>query len=253
MSLQSSHCKYDSSLKPPAWVVLAERNFKGRSGRLSKKGAALEEHVCNPAWNAELNRIFKRIEQRKSSANPDPVIGFGFKPNVALDYVKVAADLLCWDEDLGWVLHGFRHGAAVEAFLRYGNQSLARKLLEVQKVTGHITYDMLRHYSQVNEDRLFLVRAKASTIMAKNFPLGGRVALFESKLVRVGRKNLTLAGPAETQAKKEVNRLLGNQKTANKVAQRKRGCKKEGSFYSPARTHQETAESFVQSWDEEES
>jgi integrase len=225
MSLRFSHCKYDPSLKPPAWVLLAERNFKGRAGRLSKKGAALEEHICNPAWNAELTRIFKGVEQRKSSTNPDPIVGFDFKPNWGLEYLKFAAAEL-WDEDLWWVLHGFRHGAAAEAFLKFGNQSIARKLLEVQKVTGHITYDMLRHYSQQNEDRLFLVRAQASQVMAKNFSLGGRVALFESKLVKVGRTNITLAGPDETEARKEVNCLLRNQKTANKVTQRKRDCRK---------------------------
>jgi len=152
------------------------------------------------------------------------MIAFDFKPNWALAYLQAAAGEL-WDEDLEWVLHGFRHGAAAEAFLKYGNKSLAQKLLEVKKVTGHITYDMLRHYSQQNEDRLFLVRAQASQIMAKNFSLGGRVALFESKLVKVGRTNMTLAGPNETQARNEVKRLLSRQKTANKTAQRKRVCK----------------------------
>lgn len=106
--LRISHCKFANDLKPPAWIVLADRDFKGRKGRASR-ACALEEHVCNPDWNAELNRI----EARTSSDNSDPIVGYGFLPGQALNYLKAAAAALGWDEDLVWVIHGFRHGAVV--------------------------------------------------------------------------------------------------------------------------------------------
>lgn len=109
---------------------------------------------------------------------------------------------------------------------------MAQKLLEVQKVTGHITYEMLTWYSMQNADRLFLVRAQARMVMSKGFSLGGRVALLESKMVKVGRKRLTIATPEDAKVKKQLNKLL--KAKAEKGGRKKRSLGKRSAVQSKA-------------------
>ncbi len=142
------------------WVLTVPRCSKGRSSAARKK-STVEEHVCHPYWNKQIRVAKERAEKRVAADNENPVLAHGWKQHVARAYIKEAAKVFKWSPELEWVLHGQRHGAAAEAFLRYSKDGNAVKaFMEVYKRTHHVSLQMILDYAKTNEDRLFLVRAQ---------------------------------------------------------------------------------------------
>lgn len=177
-TLRLSRCRFDENASPPCWVMTADRNFKGKKGRMGGQ-AATEDHECNPAWNSELAKIFNRVKERKSANNPDPIVSHGFKPELALQFIQLAAEK--WG-DLEWVIHSLRHGAAADALLDYGEASVVEGFKAAQKRTNHVTFSMLAHYTMNNVDRQYIVRSQQAAIMARNTSLQNRTRLFQQRL-----------------------------------------------------------------------
>ena len=126
------------------WVVLCPANHKGRC---TGPTSSFEYHETHIEWAAELRRIFAAAEGAESG-----MLAPGWSATVGNKYVKEAARILKWDSKLVWVVHGFRHGSAVDAANKCeGN--IVDTLREIQKYTGHISPSMLMLYSKSNEAR----------------------------------------------------------------------------------------------------
>lgn len=179
-SLRLSRFKFDTNITPKSWVVTVDKHFKGKKGLLGGQ-ATMEEHVCNPAWNKEIADIVKRLTARKNGCNPDPVIGHGFKPAQGLSYLKGSAFKHQWG-DLEWVLHGLRHGSAVDAFYDFGEKSAVEGMKAAQARTKHATFEMLAYYTRDNVERMYVVRSQQAAIMSRNTSLNNRTRLFKVKL-----------------------------------------------------------------------
>jgi hypothetical protein len=178
-TLRLSRCRFDKNASPPCWVLTADRNFKGKKGSTGNQPAT-EEHECNPAWTKELDEIFERVEKRRSANNPDPIVSHGFKPQLGLQYILEASEK--WSGDLEWVIHSLRHGAAADALLDYGSKSFAKGFDAARKRTGHVTYEMLAHYTMNNVDRQYVVRSQQAAIMSRHTSVQNNQKLFQAKL-----------------------------------------------------------------------
>ena len=170
----------------------------------------MEEHVCHPDWNKQIQVAKERAEKRVTARNPNPVLAHRWKQHVARAYIKEAAKVFKWSPELEWVLHGQRHGAAAEAFLRYSKDGDAVKaFMEVYKVTHHVSLQMILDYAKTNEDRLFLVRAQQA---ARKYQTAGletmALKLFEGETLKRTRKELKVASKVDEKQRAAFKTML---------------------------------------------
>ena len=130
----------------------------------------MESHFTNPFWGRELERILGEAAQRKVRGNSNLLVCPHWTAKSAPKARKLinrCAKELKWSPELNWVLHSTRDGAAVDAFLKAAGKSEKQLLLDIQRRTGHVTLDMLRHYAVPNEERLEFQRMKVDDAMLR--------------------------------------------------------------------------------------
>ena len=71
-----------------------------------------------------------------------------------------------WNQTLQWVLHSFRHGAAIDAFLASAGDSEYDRIRRLHHTTGHMTVGMMRFYSETNQNRILMEQRR---LEASNF------------------------------------------------------------------------------------
>lgn len=126
------------------WVVLCPANHKGRCTGPTNN---FEYHATHAEWADDLRRIFAAAEGVESG-----MLAPTWSATLGNKYLKAAASHLKWDSKMIWVVHGLRHGSAIDAANKCeGN--LVDTLKEIQRYTGHISPSMLLLYSKSNEAR----------------------------------------------------------------------------------------------------
>ena len=166
--MQPTH-EYDSQ----TWNVTVVRNRKGTRSKFAQQ---MEVHYTNPSWKEEIDRISEGVRERIPKEGPNPIVLPKWLPRSGMKerkLLKEQAAALGWVQDLEWVLHSFRNGAACDAFLRHADEGVLKALVAVQKRTGHISLEMLRHYAVSNEDRLKYQKMKMDEGLLR---MGGVVA-----------------------------------------------------------------------------
>ena len=102
----------------------------------------LETHVCSAAWNDKIGRIIDAAEARWEEDDEDILVP-GRNPVTANKLIKQAAKELEWNQDVDWVDHGIRHGAAVDAADDAEDQSHEGRTLaamtQLQQKTPEVT------------------------------------------------------------------------------------------------------------------
>jgi hypothetical protein len=191
------------------WVLTVPRCGKGRSSATNKR-SPVEEHVCHPYWNARIRVAKERAEKRVTVRNPNPVLAHRWKQPRALAYIKEAAKIFKWSPELEWVIHGQRHGAAAEAFLRYSKDGDAVKVfMEVYDRTHHVNLQMILDYAKTNEDRLFLARAQQA---ARTYQTAGletmALKLFEGETLKRTRKELKVASKVDAKQRAAFKTMI---------------------------------------------
>jgi hypothetical protein len=81
------------SASEKCWIVCPKkkRSAKGRGKQAS--APVLEEHVCHPHWNDQLQIAYNRAKARQNAKNPDPILGLGNEEPVALQQARQAAQI----------------------------------------------------------------------------------------------------------------------------------------------------------------
>jgi hypothetical protein len=202
ISLEFNNCSdpFDNNLK--IFIMRTDANHKGCRGAAGGlKRDPLQTYVCPAKYTRRISQAMRRLLARKNPNDPRPMVASDFKRAEGLRYVKLAAAELGWEKDLLWVVHSHRHGAAVEAFLEGNpNDSAVQRLANVSARTGHMTVEMLWHYSETNEERLLV--ARAYKIAAENHITGltlPRLVTVDGRQVRTGGRRMKLV-------KKDQNR-----------------------------------------------
>lgn len=127
------------------WIVLCPANHKGRGATASTN--SFEYHETHPEWAEDLRRIFAAASEAESG-----MLAPNWSATLGNKYVKDAATRLKWDSKMIWVVHGFRHGSAIDA-ANSCDGNISEILTAVQRYTGHISPSMLLMYSKSNEAR----------------------------------------------------------------------------------------------------
>jgi hypothetical protein len=73
------------------WIVYPKRSTKGRGKQAS--APVMEEHVCHPYCNNQLQIAYNRAKARQNAKNPDPILGLGNEEPVALQQARQAAQI----------------------------------------------------------------------------------------------------------------------------------------------------------------
>lgn len=170
---QSNDGLNDQKKGEKVYNVLVRANFKGRC---STDRSDVELHQTLPEWHQEVTRILKQAERRAHSKNPFPRLAETWSATRANQYVKKAAKLFKWNTKLIWVVHGIRHGAAIDAFHLHDKTSLLDKIRRLHLTTGHASLKMMLHYCRENAARVLqtsLDEARGRHISERS---GGRIS-----------------------------------------------------------------------------
>lgn len=142
------------------WRVTVRRNKKGVPTTAPGYDTDFEDHLTNPDWSDDIDEILADTKKRTTAINSNPYLLVNWNAAQARKEVRRLAKKLNWPEALQWVLHSFRHGAAIDAFLKNADRSVVDALKAVQEKTGHISIEMIRYYCEPNEDRERYVNMK---------------------------------------------------------------------------------------------
>jgi integrase len=158
------------------YYVVVQRNHKG-IGRASQKKAPPEIHKTFEGWTEEITRILQAL--RQSSKENNPWVAEHFNATTANIYVKRGAVELKWTTDLVWVVHGFRHGRAIDAQKEGLGKEDEERMLIMHDATGHETNVMMEHYGRENQGRIL----KAKAAQAKQYKRNAETKLQLNKNV----------------------------------------------------------------------
>lgn len=210
------------------YEILAPPVYKGCLGSLSKLAKTTFYLKTDPDWTPTLDELFAKIRKRIKPGNENPVVGFTYKDHYGLKYVKAAAAELGWDEEMIWVVHGTRHGAANDAF-ESCNGSYAQRLLAAQERTGQDSFVVLAGYSLGADSRNELARAQKSHIMNRPRDSGAmKSKIFSALELRISRKMASYAGEEIREGKKEFKALVAARK--GKAVKKDKKAKKATSY-----------------------
>ena len=168
INMRLDRCRFvkDSSAGS-VYAITVDRNHKGRSSSYDDE---TECHVTNPVFGDHLDRIVQEAKSRRNSKNKVVYLSPRWDHTSAAKarkVVKEAASYFGWSDELSWVLHSTRDGAAVNAFLKAAPRGEKKALLKIQATTGHVTLNMLRQYAVPNEDRITYQRMKRDDAMLR--------------------------------------------------------------------------------------
>ena len=152
--LRVSDC-WEDEKNPGVWQFTVVKNHKGVKSR--GPSDATEIHHTNPFWKHEIKRIVSEARSRITKKDSNPHILKEWDIRKGTNERKLLAEQakrLKWPSELSWVLHSFRNGACCDAFLRNASKGDIAAFAAAQKVTGHVTLQMLRHYAIPNIDRI---------------------------------------------------------------------------------------------------
>ena len=229
--LSFANCELVGTGDDAFWSFTTRANHKGKGGNVGgRNGAQTQNYVCPKKFTAALTAALSRLLAQKPAGDASPLVGGGFRRYRALKLIKLAAETFKWAVELDWVIHGFRHGAAVEAFMEtHPAETDMQKLLHVRSCTGHTSLEMLMHYSRSNEDRLLCVRAQQiiGDQRSRGFPIA-RTLLLEGRTLKVaGRVRLiNVNAPQIRLAYKEHNLNLQKEQTRKLSAKKEVKVKK---------------------------
>lgn len=132
------------------YMVTVGRNHKGRC---RGKREEHETHETDQLWGNEMERLVKEAWSRYRKTG-NPLMAPDWKANRGNQYVKMASLKLKWSNLLVWVVHGFRHGAAIDAFMAQTEEEIRIRLARVATRTGHKSVQCSTHYSLPNAVRM---------------------------------------------------------------------------------------------------
>lgn len=128
-----------------------------------------EQHFTNPYWNRYLQKLwtiavseYEKTPVEKRNPN-GAVFVEGWKGASHNSDINKYAKELGWDENCSWTTHSGKYGAAVEAGRRAAAQGKSAQEIAdlIKATTGHLTYAMVKKYSEPRQLKSIRGAAKA--------------------------------------------------------------------------------------------